>query len=141
MRKKLVQLVALFSILLLSGCAKRVAQDELPTENEDEVELATEDEAITDQPRFIHAGVQGPDDNGIYSYDLQPEKNQLEIVYSGVTEEEWRTYTTELISFNDLEDGVEFVYIDEFGEKIEKRFKILSKSVVIDEKNNRYEWL
>lgn len=136
MRKRWQSLIALFSIFLLAGCAKRIAQDELVNE----VEIGTEIESSTERPRFIYAGVQGSDETGFLSYNLYPTKNEIDIELVGDTEADWRTYTAELVSFSESDDGLEFTYLNEEGKAVEKSFKILSQSIVIDEENNRYEW-
>lgn len=136
MRNKWRVLLVLFSLSLLTGCAKRVAKDE----SLDAGKEVVQEEISSDKPRFIYSGVQGSDETGIVSYYLLPKENEVEVEYVGDAEEDWWTYTAELVSFTDLTDGVEFVYIDEEGEEVRKKFEILSESIVIDEEMNRYEW-
>lgn len=136
MQKKGRMLLVFFSLFLLTGCAKRMAQDD----SADEVDVAVQEETSDKKPRFIYSGTQGSDETGVISYYLLPKKNQVEVEYVGDTEEDWWTYTTELVSFTDLANGVKFVYIDEDGQEVTKSFEILSESIVIDEEKNRYEW-
>lgn len=138
MKMKWRLFTSLVSLFLLAGCANRMVQDE--SESDAGVELATDEEILTDRPRFIYAGEQGSDETGVLSYYLLPDKNQVEVEYVGDTEEDWWTYPAKLVFFTDLDEGVEFVYIDEEGEEVAKKFEILSESIVIDEEKNRYEW-
>lgn len=136
MKNKKMYFLLLIGVLFISGCAKRITQNE----PEEVIKVENEARSNTERPRFIHAGIQGSDENGIYSYYIIPEENEVEIELVGDTEEDWRIYSSELISFSESDEGLEFTYLNEEGEEIEKNFDILSESIVIDEEKNRYEW-
>lgn len=127
MRKKLRILILTFSLFFISACAKK--ETEHPPVSGLEIE----------GPIFFEKGGQSSDETLPESYSIYPENNEVEIVWGGFEEEDWEPETYKLISFSESDSHVEFTYLNEDDEEINKRFEFLSESIAKDENNRRFE--
>lgn len=110
----------------MSACAKK---EEAPPVGGPEIE----------GPIFFQKGAQSHDDTIPESYSIYSESKKVEIVWGGFEEEDWEPETYELVFFNKSDSHVEFTYLNEEDEEINKRFEFLSDSIAKDENNKRYE--
>lgn len=90
-------------------------------------------------PIFFNKGAQSQDDTIPESYSIYSDSEKVEIVWGGFEKEDWEPETYELVFFNESDSHVEFTYLNEDEEEINKRFEFLSDSIAKDENNKRYE--
>ena len=145
MKSKMLILLIVAIVFGLSACAKR--DHSLRPAEESTVKIAKDQE---EPILYLTQGAQTNDEKIPVSYTIdQAEKeilvNHVEWVETETdlgfeTVQTFREHTTDLLTFNQSDSAIEFSYVDEEGTEIEKRFEILSESIVKDENEKRYEW-
>lgn len=105
----------LLSLLFLAGCASENTSNQL----------------------FIYQEGADFDTSIPLGYQLYPTTDQIIIIWN----EGEKSYSTDLLVFEEDETTIEFRYLNEADENITKTFEILPDSVIVDEANKEYQWL
>lgn len=146
MKNKVITCIVVVSLSVLSGCAKKDnTLPPIPTVN---VEMQENEDAPI---LYFTQGVQSNDEELPWNYTINPGEKTIEVEWvewietetdAGlVAEQTFRVHTTDLFDFEQSDSIITFSYLDEEAIETDKKFDILSDSIVKDENNTRYEWL
>lgn len=138
MKKKSGFFTMIMTLFLITACAKVEEAADPSGEVEDKEEMV--EESVEEEiPITFYRGAQFYDEEKPEIYQIYPEQAKVDIRWGRNSEEAWEPDRYELVSFNESDSFIEFTYLDEEEKEVNKKFEILSDSIVEDEDNNRYE--